>query len=115
MDRLMELSQYLVKRIKEMPDKYYLILEPEMVNVSFWYIPPRLRNTPHTPEKEKQLGEVSNWLEKFLRETWKSWEPRATHAIHTCTPTKLNEIFVLVSSNSIPLINFMFVFSCVPR
>ncbi|KAK6620013.1 glutamate decarboxylase gad1 [Polyplax serrata] len=58
MDRLMELSQYLVKRIKEMPDKYYLILEPEMVNVSFWYIPPRLRNTPHTPEKEKQLGEL---------------------------------------------------------
>ncbi|EEB10349.1 glutamate decarboxylase, putative [Pediculus humanus corporis] len=58
MDRLMELSEYMVKKIKEMSDKYYLILEPEMVNVSFWYIPPRLRNTPHTPEKEKLLGDL---------------------------------------------------------
>ena len=58
----MELSEYMVKKIKEMSDKYYLILEPEMVNVSFWYIPPRLRNTPHTPEKEKLLGDVSSFI-----------------------------------------------------
>lgn len=62
MDRLMELSEYLVKRIKEMPEKYYLIMEPEMVNVSFWYIPPRLRNVPHSAEKERQLGEVRSIL-----------------------------------------------------
>lgn len=55
----MELSEYMVRRIKEMPDKFYLILEPEMVNVSFWYVPTRLRNVPHNQEREKQLGDVS--------------------------------------------------------
>lgn len=58
MDRLMELSEYLVKRIKEQPDKFYLILEPEMVNVSFWYVPERLRKVPHNPAREQELGKV---------------------------------------------------------
>jgi len=59
MDRLMELTEYMVQRIKQMPDKYFLILEPECVNVSFWYIPTSLRGVPHTPEKETKLGAVS--------------------------------------------------------
>lgn len=58
MDRLMELSEYMVKRIKQQPDKFYLILEPEMVNVSFWYIPERLRKVPHSPARENELGKV---------------------------------------------------------
>lgn len=60
MDHLMDLAEYQVKRIKEQPDKFYLILEPELVNVSFWYIPKRLRGVPHSPAKEKELGKVSN-------------------------------------------------------
>lgn len=60
MDRLMELSEYMVKRIKEQPDKFYLIMEPEMVNVSFWYIPTRLRKMNHTPCREAELGKVSH-------------------------------------------------------
>lgn len=59
MDRLMELSEYMVKRIKEQPGKFHLIIEPEMVNVSFWYIPTRLRNVPHSPAREIELGKVS--------------------------------------------------------
>ncbi|CAH1979644.1 unnamed protein product [Acanthoscelides obtectus] len=58
MDRLMELSEYMVKRIKEQPDKFYLIMEPEMVNVSFWYIPKRLRNVPHSAQREQELGKM---------------------------------------------------------
>ncbi|XP_015515885.1 glutamate decarboxylase isoform X1 [Neodiprion virginianus] len=58
MDRLMELSEYMVRRIKQMPDKFYLILEPEMVNVCFWYLPTRVRNMPHSAEREKILGET---------------------------------------------------------
>lgn len=58
MDRLMELTQYEVKRIKEQSDKFHLIMEPELVNVSFWYIPKRLRNTPHTDAKEQELAKV---------------------------------------------------------
>lgn len=58
MDRLMELTEYMVRRIKQMPDKYYLILEPELVNVCFWYLPTRVRNMPHNAERIKILGEV---------------------------------------------------------
>ncbi|KAG5676946.1 hypothetical protein PVAND_006740 [Polypedilum vanderplanki] len=58
MDRLMELTQYEVKRIKEQSDKFHLILEPELVNVSFWYIPKRLRGIPHSSDKEKELGKI---------------------------------------------------------
>ncbi|KAI5643720.1 pyridoxal-dependent decarboxylase conserved domain-containing protein [Phthorimaea operculella] len=58
MDRLMELTEYMVRRIKEQPDKFYLIMEPECVNVSFWYLPTQLRNTPHDANKEILLGKV---------------------------------------------------------
>lgn len=66
MDKLMELSEYMVKRIKEKPDKFYLILEPEMVNVSFWYIPTRLRKIAHTPAREQELGKVRMGNSKLL-------------------------------------------------
>lgn len=58
MDRLMELSEYMVRRIREQPDKFHLILEPEMVNVSFWYLPKQLRGLPHNRDKEIKLGKV---------------------------------------------------------
>lgn len=58
-DTLMDLSHYQVKRIKEQSDKFYLILEPELVNVCFWYIPKRLRNMPHTPSKICELAKVT--------------------------------------------------------
>lgn len=63
MDRLMELTEYMVRRIKEQSDKFHLILEPEMVNVSFWYLPRQLRGTPHDANKEIKLGKVglSSW------------------------------------------------------
>lgn len=66
MDRLMELSAYMVKRIKEMPDKFYLILEPEMVNVSFWYIPTRWRGVAHSAQREVELGKVGNQTNTLL-------------------------------------------------
>lgn len=58
MDRLMELTEYMVKRLRTMPDKYYLIMEPECVNVSFWYIPRRLRGIIHDAKREAELGKV---------------------------------------------------------
>jgi len=58
MDRLIELTQYQVRKIKAQPDKFYLIMEPECVNVLFWYIPKRLRGMPHDSRKEIELGKV---------------------------------------------------------
>lgn len=59
MDHLMELSEYMVDKIKASPDKFYLLVEPEMVNVSFWYVPKRLRNVPHSTKRAEILGQVS--------------------------------------------------------
>ncbi|KAF5274780.1 hypothetical protein FQR65_LT00363 [Abscondita terminalis] len=59
MDHLMEMTEYMVKRIKEQSDKFYLILEPELTNVSFWYIPTRLRKVPHSPTREQDLGKLT--------------------------------------------------------
>lgn len=55
-DRLMELTCYEVEQLKKRSDKFYLLLEPEFVNVCFWYIPKRLRAVPHDKEKEEALG-----------------------------------------------------------
>lgn len=67
MDRLMELTDYMVRRIKEMPDKFYLILEPELVNVCFWYLPSRVRQMPHNPQREKILGEVRFYVNTCIK------------------------------------------------
>lgn len=56
MDLLMELTQHLVNQLKEQNDKFHLMMEPEFVNVCFWYIPKRLRDMPHDESKEKALG-----------------------------------------------------------
>lgn len=64
MDHLMELCEYMVEKIKSSPDKFYLLLEPEMVNVSFWYVPKRLRNVPHGPKRAEILGQVSSSMRR---------------------------------------------------
>ncbi|XP_054709098.1 glutamate decarboxylase-like [Uloborus diversus] len=59
-DHLFEMTQYMMKKLRERKDKFYIIIEePECTNVSFWYIPKRLRNVPHSPQKEKTLGELT--------------------------------------------------------
>lgn len=53
----------MVKKLNERSDKFHMVLpEPECTNVSFWYIPKRLRSMPHSPQKEKLLGEVSRYF-----------------------------------------------------
>jgi glutamate/tyrosine decarboxylase-like PLP-dependent enzyme len=84
MDRLMELTEYMVKRIKSMPDKFYLILEPELVNVSFWYVPTRLRSMAHGQEREKLLGQVS--INATLPAAADDYPPLLAVAL-VCTPS----------------------------
>ena len=56
----MELTQYQVRRMQELSDRFFLIQEsPEMVNVCFWYIPERLRETPHDEQRISELGRVT--------------------------------------------------------
>jgi len=66
-EHLFRMSDYLVERLKSMPDKFYLIWpEPELVNVCFWYLPKRMRNIPHTKEKEEELGRITAKLKSRM-------------------------------------------------
>lgn len=56
MDRLMELTAYQVEKLKERSEMFYLLMEPDFVNVGFWYIPKSLRDVPNDTEKEAELG-----------------------------------------------------------
>jgi glutamate decarboxylase len=56
MERLMELAKYCVKQLKAQKEKFYLLMDPEFVNVCFWYIPKSLRDVPHDKNKEEVMG-----------------------------------------------------------
>jgi glutamate decarboxylase len=59
-DHLFDMTDYMVSQIKRRADKFYLIIpEPECVNVSFWYVPTRLRNVPHSKDREQELGRIT--------------------------------------------------------
>ncbi|KAH9420767.1 glutamate decarboxylase gad1 [Dermatophagoides pteronyssinus] len=59
-DHLFEMTDYMVKGIKARGDKFHMVLEnPECVNVSFWYVPNRLRSIPHNEERIKELGRIT--------------------------------------------------------
>ena len=50
-----------------MPEKFYIIVEdPEMVNVCFWYVPERLREVEHGPERMQELGKVTAELKSRM-------------------------------------------------
>lgn len=59
-DYLFAMTDYMVKKLKEKKDKFYLIWEePECTNVCFWYIPPSLRKVPHSKDREQKLGKIT--------------------------------------------------------
>ena len=58
--RIMDLTQYQLRRMKELGDRFYIIDDqPELVNLCFWYVPERLRGVEHTKEREEELGRVT--------------------------------------------------------
>jgi len=60
-NRLMELTEYQVKKMKECPEKWHLITpEPECTNVSFWYVPKRLRDEKKDHYWEDELGKCTS-------------------------------------------------------
>ncbi|TRY68938.1 hypothetical protein TCAL_04170 [Tigriopus californicus] len=63
-ERLMELTAYQVRRMKEEGEKFYLLNdEPECTNVIFWYVPERLRPRQcpqyETRDWQLELGTVT--------------------------------------------------------
>lgn len=58
-----------MERMRSMPEKFHIIVkEPELTNVSFWYVPTRLRNMPHSKEREHMFGEITPKLKQRMME-----------------------------------------------
>ena len=67
MDRIMELTQYQLRRMTELSERFHIIHdEPEMVNVCFWYVPERLRGKEHDHKKMEDLGRVTAELKSRM-------------------------------------------------
>ncbi|CAG7835856.1 unnamed protein product [Allacma fusca] len=66
-DHQMEMNQYLLERMRSMPEKFHLVVPyPEYVNACFWYVPKRLQSMRHGKERETLLGEVSSVIKRRM-------------------------------------------------
>jgi len=67
MNRIMDLTKYQLKKMKETGDRFYIIHDkPELVNICFWYIPERLRESKHDKNREIELGRVTAELKSRM-------------------------------------------------
>ncbi|CAI9558644.1 unnamed protein product, partial [Staurois parvus] len=57
-DTIFENARYLAEEIKRR-EGYLLLMEPEFVNVCFWYVPPSLRHQEESPNFWDKLGKIS--------------------------------------------------------
>lgn len=58
-DRSFENAGYLLKKLKTTEGFKLVYPEFQCTNISFWYIPPRLRGKPETPEWWAEIGKVA--------------------------------------------------------
>ncbi|XP_013376403.1 PREDICTED: cysteine sulfinic acid decarboxylase isoform X2 [Chinchilla lanigera] len=67
-DRAFALAQYLVEEVKKR-EGFELIMEPEFVNVCFWFVPPSLRGKRESPDYSQRLSQVAPVLkERMVKE-----------------------------------------------
>ncbi|XP_075121917.1 cysteine sulfinic acid decarboxylase [Leptodactylus fuscus] len=57
-DTVLEHTRYLAEEMKRRQG-FRLIMEPEFVNLCFWYVPPSLRNQEDSPDFWTRLGKVA--------------------------------------------------------
>ncbi|XP_075449544.1 cysteine sulfinic acid decarboxylase [Ascaphus truei] len=57
-DRALEHTRYLVEQMKTR-EGFCLVMEPEFVNLCFWYVPPSLRGKQKSPDFWDRLGKVA--------------------------------------------------------
>ncbi|KAL0611710.1 Cysteine sulfinic acid decarboxylase [Plecturocebus cupreus] len=62
------LARYLVEEMKKR-EGFELVMEPEFVNVCFWFVPPSLRGKQDSPDYHKRLSKVAPVLkERMVKE-----------------------------------------------
>ncbi|XP_013014671.1 cysteine sulfinic acid decarboxylase isoform X2 [Cavia porcellus] len=64
-DRAFALAQYLVEEIKKRKG-FELVIEPEFVNVCFWFVPPSLRGKQESPDYSQRLSQVAPVLKERM-------------------------------------------------
>ncbi|XP_025786236.1 cysteine sulfinic acid decarboxylase [Puma concolor] len=67
-DRAFALAWYLVEELKKR-EGFELVIEPEFVNVCFWFVPPSLRGKQENPDYSERLAKVAPVLkERMVKE-----------------------------------------------
>lgn len=67
-DQAFSLTRYLVKEMKKR-EGFELVMEPEFVNVCFWFVPPSLRGQQESPDYSERLAKVAPLLkERMVKE-----------------------------------------------
>uniref|UniRef100_A0A8C8WKV8 Cysteine sulfinic acid decarboxylase n=1 Tax=Panthera leo TaxID=9689 RepID=A0A8C8WKV8_PANLE len=67
-DRAFALAWYLVEELKKR-EGFELVIEPEFVNVCFWFVPPSLRGKQENPDYGERLAKVAPVLkERMVKE-----------------------------------------------
>uniref|UniRef100_A0A8D0KVC4 Cysteine sulfinic acid decarboxylase n=1 Tax=Strix occidentalis caurina TaxID=311401 RepID=A0A8D0KVC4_STROC len=57
-ERAFAFTRYLAEEVKRR-DGFQLVLEPEFINLCFWFVPPSLRGREGSPDYWPRLGKVS--------------------------------------------------------
>nr|XP_012305724.1 cysteine sulfinic acid decarboxylase isoform X3 [Aotus nancymaae] len=81
-DQAFALARYLVEEMKKR-EGFELVMEPEFVNVCFWFVPPSLRGKQDSPDYHKRLSKVAPVLkERMVKEgsMMIGYQPHGTRA-----------------------------------
>ncbi|XP_049639385.1 cysteine sulfinic acid decarboxylase isoform X1 [Suncus etruscus] len=81
-DQAFALSRYLVEEMKKR-EGFELVMEPEFVNVCFWFVPPSLRGKKGSPDYHEKLAKVAPVLkERMVKEgsMMVGYQPHGTRA-----------------------------------
>ncbi|KAB1269520.1 Cysteine sulfinic acid decarboxylase [Camelus dromedarius] len=65
-DQAFALARYLVEELKKR-EGFELVMEPEFVNVCFWFVPPSLRGKKGSPDYSERLAKVGFLLPALLQ------------------------------------------------
>ncbi|NWT94439.1 CSAD decarboxylase, partial [Urocynchramus pylzowi] len=80
-ERAFGASRYLLQQVKRR-EGFQLVMEPEFINLCFWFIPPSLRGQESSPEFWDKLGKVAPAIkEKMIRRgsMMVGYQPHGSH------------------------------------
>ncbi|XP_071312061.1 cysteine sulfinic acid decarboxylase isoform X2 [Agelaius tricolor] len=80
-ERAFSATRYLLEQVKRR-EGFQLVMEPEFINLCFWFIPPSLRGQENSPEFWDKLGKVAPTIkEKMIRRgsMMVGYQPQGSH------------------------------------